>query len=148
MLWMVTSKEKMTKSKIFNCPFLGSHTSNLGKIPLEYIWPPGLPTHQISSNSEGVMCKYLGELIWNYPWAIIEFHCFWALIDYFTIRSTQISRKSSICLSRQSLYSDSFPVCVANWTSLWKQLWVLLPLEEHLLGCLLYLFQSMAFPYI
>ena len=59
MLWMITGKEKMTKSRIFNSPFLGSHTSSLGQIPLGYIWPAGLPTHQISSNSEGVMYKTL-----------------------------------------------------------------------------------------
>ena len=50
---------KEQKLKIFNRAFLGSHTSNLGEIPLGYIRPLELPTHQISFNSEGVMCKSL-----------------------------------------------------------------------------------------
>ena len=44
---------------MFNRPFLGSHTNNEGEIPLGHIWPPRLPTYQISSNSEGVICKTL-----------------------------------------------------------------------------------------
>ena len=39
---------KRAKRKIFNRVFLGSHTSNLGEIPLGYIRPLDLPTHQIS----------------------------------------------------------------------------------------------------
>ena len=48
---------KVAKSRKLNEPFLGSHTSNEGKIPWDYICPRGLPTHRISSNSEGVMCE-------------------------------------------------------------------------------------------
>ena len=53
------NKGKTTKRKIFNMAFLGSHTINLGEIPLGYIRPLELPTHQISFNSEEVMCKSL-----------------------------------------------------------------------------------------
>ena len=64
----------MIKRKIFNFPFLGSHTSNLGEIPLKYIRPRGLPTHQISSISEGVMCKTLVN---------------WYGIDYLHVRTKE-----------------------------------------------------------
>ena len=50
---------KKTKMKIFNRAFLGSHTSNLGETLLGDIRLLGLPTHQKSFNSEGVMCKSL-----------------------------------------------------------------------------------------
>ena len=41
----------------FNKPFLGSHTNNEGKISSDYIGPPGLPTYQVLSKSERVMCE-------------------------------------------------------------------------------------------
>ena len=50
---------KKTKKKIFNRVFLGSHRTILGEIPLGYIRLLELPTHQISFNFEGVMCKSL-----------------------------------------------------------------------------------------
>ena len=49
--------QKQQKSRKLNEPFLGSHTSNEGKIPLGYICPLGLPTNRISSKSERVMCE-------------------------------------------------------------------------------------------
>ena len=45
------------KVKKLNEPFLGSHTSNEGKISSGYICPLGLPTKRISSKSERVMCE-------------------------------------------------------------------------------------------
>ena len=48
---------KEQKLKIFNRAFLGSHTSNLGEIPLGYIRPLEIPTHQISSILRGSCAK-------------------------------------------------------------------------------------------
>ena len=48
---------KQQKGRKLNEPFLGSHTSNEGKISSGYICPLGLPTKRISSKSERVMCE-------------------------------------------------------------------------------------------
>ena len=50
-------QQKQQKSKKLNEPFLGSHTSNEGKISSGYICPLGLPTKRISFKSERVMCE-------------------------------------------------------------------------------------------
>ena len=50
-------QQKWHKELKFNKPFLGSHTNNKGKISSGYISPPGLPTYQVLSKSERVMCK-------------------------------------------------------------------------------------------
>ena len=51
------NNEKWRSYKKLNEPFLGSHTSNEGKISSGYICPLGLPTKRISSKSERVMCE-------------------------------------------------------------------------------------------
>ena len=49
-------------------PFLGSHKSSKGEIPLAHIWPIELSTHWISANFDGSCAKF-DELIWNYQYS-------------------------------------------------------------------------------